>query len=54
MACALSPYGRSSSLPLEFPRRRHRRKIGFDLGSTAATPEAIRAMVEELAKKRDR
>jgi len=29
-------------------------KITFDLGETSMTPEAIKAMMEELAKKRDR
>ena len=29
-------------------------KITFDLGETSMTPEAIRAMMEELSKKRDR
>jgi arylsulfatase len=29
-------------------------KITFDLGETSITPEAIKAMMEELAKKRDR
>ena len=29
-------------------------KITFDLGETSMTPEAIQAMMEELAKKRDR
>jgi hypothetical protein len=29
-------------------------KITFDLGETLMTPEAIKAMMEELAKKRDR
>ena len=30
------------------------RKLTFDLGESSMTPEAIRAMMEELAKKRDR
>jgi hypothetical protein len=29
-------------------------KITFDLGESSMTPEAIKAMMEELAKKRDR
>jgi len=29
-------------------------KVTFDLGETLMTPEAIKAMMEELAKKRDR
>ena len=29
-------------------------KIAFDLGESSMTPEAIKAMMEELAKKRDR
>ena len=29
-------------------------KITFDLGDSLMTPEAIKAMMEELAKKRDR
>jgi hypothetical protein len=29
-------------------------KITFDLGETLMSPEAIKAMMEELAKKRDR
>ena len=29
-------------------------KITFDLGELTATPEAIKLMMEELAKKRDR
>jgi len=29
-------------------------KVTFDLGELTATPEAIKLMMEELAKKRDR
>jgi arylsulfatase len=39
-------------VPFAFTGKLH--KITVDLGQTTATPEAIRAMVEEMAKKRDR
>ena len=37
-----------------FPFTGKLEKITFDLGETLMTPEAIKAMMEELAKKRDR
>jgi hypothetical protein len=37
-----------------FPFTGKLEKITFDLGETSMTPEAIKAMMEELAKKRDR
>ena len=37
-----------------FPFTGKLEKVTFDLGDTSMTPEAIKAMMEELAKKRDR
>jgi len=37
-----------------FPFTGKLEKITFDLGGTLMTPEAIKAMMEEMAKKRDR
>lgn len=39
-------------VPFAFTGKLH--KITVDLGQTTATPETIRAMIEEMAKKRDR
>ena len=40
--------------PLPFLFTGKLEKVTFDLGETSMTPEAIKAMMEELAKKRDR
>ena len=37
-----------------FPFTGKLEKVTFDLGDTSMTPEAIKAMMEEMAKKRDR
>jgi arylsulfatase len=43
-----------SDYQVPFPFTGKLEKITFDLGETLMTPEAIKAMMEELAKKRDR
>lgn len=43
-----------SDYQVPFPFSGKLQKIAFDLGETSMTPSAIRAMMEELAKKRDR
>ncbi|HXZ17674.1 MAG TPA: arylsulfatase, partial [Roseiarcus sp.] len=43
-----------SDYQVPFPFTGKLEKVTFDLGGTLMTPEAIKAMMEELAKKRDR
>ena len=43
-----------SDYQVPFPFTGKLEKITFDLGPSLMTPEAIKAMMEELAKKRDR